>query len=73
MKNFGWAIEQMLEDKIVRREAWSSEYCIFLRDIVIRDRIDGRRIDANLKDGTYLTGWTPSQEDMLSQDWIIAE
>ena len=35
------------------------------KDVVIKDHIDMK--DAN---GEYVTGWTPSQEDMLAYDWI---
>lgn len=38
------------------------------KDIEIRDHID-----AKLEDGTYLTGWTPTQEDMLATDWEIVQ
>ena len=36
------------------------------QDIVIQDHIDMKAAD-----GTYVTGWSPSQEDMLSNDWFM--
>lgn len=36
------------------------------KDVVFRDRID-----AKLEDGSYLTGWAPTPDDMLASDWYI--
>jgi len=38
------------------------------QDVVIADHIDMKAAD-----GTYVTGWSPSQEDMLAEDWYIVE
>lgn len=38
------------------------------QDVVIRDHIDMKMVD-----GSYLTGWTPSQEDMFADDWVTVE
>ena len=37
-------------------------------DIVIRDHIDMKAVD-----GTYITGWIPSMEDMLADDWVMVD
>ena len=34
-------------------------------DVVIRDRIDMKAVD-----GTYITGWLPSGEDIFAEDWL---
>ena len=51
--------------------SWKNNACQAFdppQDVVIRDHIDMKMVD-----GTYLTGWTPSQDDLFADDWVIVE
>jgi len=89
--DFGWALQQMKDGKMVWRSTIWISTCIFLikgrtieyntfqnfennacqafkppQDIIIKDHIDVKNAQ-----GEYITGWIPSQEDMLAEDWEI--
>lgn len=87
--SFGDAMNMLMAGSRIRRAGWATDYVRWLffapgrtvpndgnrsfsqfanGDITLQGHIDGRG-----PDNTYVTGWTPTQADMIATDWIIVD
>lgn len=85
--NFGQAIEALKEGKRVQRTDWvgKSKYLILVPAVTNAsikpdtvygmmniDRIDIQaHIDMRTGSNTIQPGWIPTQEELLSEDWVL--
>jgi hypothetical protein len=63
--DFGWALAQMQKGWEVRRRSYAPgniDYLYYASDNIIARSIDG---------GPW--GWQPSVQDLLANDWVLAE
>ncbi len=72
--NFGWAIQQLKDGKRVRRMAWTEGVWIVIlsqKRNPITGQISMPQIAQQIGDIRWQPGWSPGQESMLANDWIL--
>ena len=68
---FGRALEMLKEGKEVQRASWPAGRKIRLIRGGLADRLTSSIFHLELEDGSFITNWFPSCEDMLAEDWEI--
>ena len=80
--NFGKAIEALKEGKKVARSEWNGKgmYLFLCFPASIEPKAENveiysarQSIAIRTADSSIVVGWNASQEDMLSEDWMIVE
>lgn len=80
--NFGKAIEALKDGKKVARSGWNGKgmYLFLCFPAYIKPKAENveiysarQSIAIRTADSSIVVGWNASQEDMLSEDWMIVE